>query len=71
MLMEELSQFSQVVYCYSDCPERFGMDEQLEQDSRVLAATARHYGLLTFSMAAHWDLIKLFCLGMESGGQRD
>ena len=70
MLMEELSRFSQVVYCYSDCPERFGMDEQLEQDSRVLAATARHYGLLTFSMAAHWDLIKPFCLGMESGGQR-
>ena len=46
MLMEELSRFSQVVYCYSDCPERVGMDQQLEQDSRVLAATARDYGLI-------------------------
>ena len=70
MLMEELSRFSQVVYCYSDCPERFGMDTQLEQDSRVLAATARRYGLITYSMASHWDLIKPFCLGMESGGER-
>ena len=68
--MEEFSRFSQVVYCYSDCPECFGMDERLEQDSRVLAATARNYGLLTFSMAAHLDLIKPFCLGMGSGGQR-
>ena len=57
-----------MVYCYSDCPERFGMDEQLEQDSRVMAATAQNYGLLTFSMAAHCDLIKPLCLGMESGG---
>ena len=70
MLMEELSRFSQVVYCYSDCPERVGMDQQLEQDSRVLAATARDYGLIAYSMASHWDLIKPFCLGMDSGGER-
>ena len=67
MLREELSRFSQVVCCYSDCPERFGMDEQLEQDSRVLAATARNYGLLAFSLASHWGMIKPFCLGMDSG----
>ena len=70
MLMEELSRFSQVVYCYADCLERFRMDAQLEQDSRVLAATARNYGLITYSTASHWDLIKPFCLGMESGGAR-
>ena len=68
--MEELSRFSQVVYCYSDCSERFGMDEQLEQDSRVLAARARGYGLIAYSMASHWGLIKQFCLGMDSGGER-
>ena len=70
LLMEELSRFSQVVYCYPDCPERFGMDGLLEHEARVLAATARDYGLITYSMASHWDLIKPFCLGMEIGGER-
>ena len=70
LLMEELSRFSQAIYCHSDCPERFGMDGLLEHEARVLAATARDYGLITYSMASHWDLIKPFCLGMESGSER-
>ena len=45
--MEELSHFSQVVYCYSDCVERFGMDMRLEQESCVLASIAWDYGLIT------------------------
>ena len=64
MLMQELSRFSPVVYCDSDCPERFGMDGQLEHEALVLAATAREYGLITYSMASHWGLIKPFCLGI-------
>ena len=70
MLMEEVSRFSQVVYCYSDCPERFGMDMRLEQEARVLAATARDYGLIANSLASFGDLIKPFCVGMECGGER-
>ena len=70
MLMDELSHFSQVVYCYSDCAERFGMDARLESEARVLASVARDYGMINYSMSSHWNLIKPFCLGMESGGER-
>ena len=70
MLFEELSHFSQVVDCCSDCPERFGTDPRLEQESRALASVARDYGIVTYSMSSVWGSIRPFCNGMESGGER-
>ena len=70
LLFEELSHFSQVVYCYSDCPERFGMGQRLEQESRVLASVARGYGIIAYCVLNFWDSIRPFCVGVESGGER-
>ena len=70
MMFDELAHFSHVVYCYSDCPERFGMDMRLEQESRALASIARDYRLITYCVSGFWDSIKPLCLGMESGGKR-
>ena len=67
--MEELSQFSQVAYAYSDCSERFQMDPQLDEEARTRAVIARSYGLITFLMSSFWEAIKPFCLGMESSGR--
>ena len=50
MLFDELFHFSQVVYCYSDCPERFGMD----QEPRALASIARDYGIIMYCVSSFW-----------------
>ena len=67
--MEELSQFSQVVYAYSDCSARFQMDARLDEEARTCVVIARSYGLVQFSLASFWETIKPLCLGMESSGQ--
>ena len=49
--MDELSQFWQVVYAYSDCSERFQMDPRLDEEARTRAVIARSYGLVSYSIA--------------------
>ena len=51
-LMEELTHFSQVVHCYSDCAARFDMESRLDHESRALTDIARKYGLIAYSMAS-------------------
>ena len=53
--MEELSHFSQVIYAYSDCSERFQMDPRLDEEARTCAVITRSYGLIPFSLASFWD----------------
>ena len=50
-LMDALSQFSQVVNGYSDCAERFQMGPKLDEESRALAAMARYYGMIPYSLS--------------------
>ena len=55
--MEELSPFSQVVYCYSDCAERYQMDSRQGDEARALAAMASNYGRIPYSLST--------CLGAD------
>ena len=45
---DELSYFAQVVYCYSDCSERFQMDPALDEEARTCAVTARWLNSILF-----------------------
>ena len=45
--IEELSNFLQVVYAYSDCSERLQMDSRLDEEARTCAVIARSYELIT------------------------
>ena len=65
----ELFHFSQVLYAYSDCSERFHMDSRLDEKARACAVIARRYGLSPLSLAPFWETIKPLCLGMESSGR--
>jgi hypothetical protein len=59
-----------LAYGYSDCSERFQMDERLDQEARACAVLARicwHYSVLVVELPG---TTKPVCLGMESGGQR-
>ncbi|MFM7986202.1 MAG: hypothetical protein ACKPKO_43505, partial [Candidatus Fonsibacter sp.] len=69
MLMKELSSFSQVVYGYSPCHERFALDARLDSDASACAAIATSFGIVPYSLADFWDRIKPFCLNMESEGK--
>ena len=67
--MDELPQFSQVVYCYSDCAERFQIYSRLGDESRALAVMARSYMLIPCCLSTFWEQSKPLCLGMDSGGR--
>ncbi|MFM7982307.1 MAG: hypothetical protein ACKPKO_23605, partial [Candidatus Fonsibacter sp.] len=69
LLMKELTSFSQVIYCYSPCHERFGMDSRLDSDALACAAVANSFGIISYSLTDFWDKIRPFCLHMESEGR--
>ena len=48
LLMKELTSFSQVIYGYSPCHERFGMDIRLESDASACAAIATSFGIVPY-----------------------
>ena len=67
--VDELSHIAQAVYAYSDCAERFQMDERLDEEARTCAVLARSYGMIPYAWSTFWEYIKPFWLGMESGGR--
>ena len=69
MLMKELTSFSQVVYGFSACSERFAMDVRLEREGHACAALATSYGFIAYPLAEFWEIIKPFCLNMEEEGK--
>ncbi|MFM7980997.1 MAG: hypothetical protein ACKPKO_16940, partial [Candidatus Fonsibacter sp.] len=58
MLMEELTSFSQVVYGFSPCWERFDMDNRLAEEAHACAVLANAWGHISCDLSDFGESIK-------------
>ncbi|MFM7988660.1 MAG: hypothetical protein ACKPKO_56045, partial [Candidatus Fonsibacter sp.] len=62
LFMDELASFSQVVYGYSPCYERFDMNPRLEVEAHACAAIANSFGHISYDLSEVWVSIKTLLL---------
>ena len=61
-LFTELRYFSNVAYCYSDCPGTFRMSDQLTIDAKRLGQRAEEHGHHAVSIGRFWEALECFCV---------